>query len=86
MAIVLHVLEEDETAPATYVVACDVDAYEGIGAVTVGSLPHAKRFAHAAEAWEFWKRQSTVRPLRADGKPNRPLSALTVEFVTVPEG
>lgn len=47
--------------------------------------PHrykAMRFADAGEALAFWQRQSTVRPLRADGQPNRPLSCLTVEVVT----
>jgi hypothetical protein len=40
----------------------------------------ARRFATAAEALTAWTTQSTVRPLRPDGKPNKPLTALTVEI------
>jgi hypothetical protein len=38
------------------------------------------RFADLAAAVACWKRQSTVRPLRPDGKPNRPLTAFTITF------
>lgn len=39
----------------------------------------ALTFASPAKAMEFWKTISSVRPFRPDGKPNRPLTALTVE-------
>ena len=68
-----------------YVAAFDADAHDGRGLVDY--TPHvskAKRFAHHVEAWEFWRTQSKVRPLRPDGKPNRPLTATTVEMVRVP--
>ena len=38
------------------------------------------KFADMSEAFECWKRQSTVCPLRADGKPNRPLTAFSITF------
>ncbi len=43
----------------------------------------AKRFATAAAAAEYWRRDSGV--LRDDGKPDRPLTAWTVEIVDVGE-
>ncbi len=59
----------------------DVDAHDGRGDV---KLTHDKaralRFASITAAGECWKRQSTVQPLRPDGKPNRPLTAYTILF------
>jgi hypothetical protein len=43
------------------------------------------RFDNMAAAFECWKRQSTVQPLRPDGRPNRPLTAYTITFETVPD-
>lgn len=63
-----------------YVVDCDVDAYDGRGYVTTTDDPaEARQFADAAEAIVFYQRQSTVRPIREDGQPNRPLMVYTIE-------
>ena len=65
-----------------WVKACDVDAENGRGRIEF--TPHradAMPFADFLSAMEFWKRQSTVTPLRDDGKPNRPLTAYTVQPV-----
>jgi hypothetical protein len=43
----------------------------------------AARFATATEAWAEWTRVSTTNPTRPDGRPNRPLTAFTVEISTV---
>lgn len=40
----------------------------------------ARRFRDAADAWRLWGQTSKRRPLRADGKPNRPLTAFTIEI------
>jgi hypothetical protein len=40
----------------------------------------AMHFVSKSDAYLFWGRQSTVMPLRPDGKPNRPMTALTVEI------
>lgn len=45
----------------------------------------AMTFESMAEGMELWRKQSTVQPLRGDGKPNRPLSAHTVQIVTMKE-
>ena len=60
----------------------DAEGGNGYGVFTHDPA-EAKRFAHAGEAFQFWNTQSTVKPLRADGKPNKPLSASTVEIVTL---
>ena len=41
----------------------------------------ALRFPNGGAALECWRTQSTRHPLRADGKPNRPLTAFSVEIV-----
>jgi hypothetical protein len=67
-----------------YVKAFDPDAYDGLGAVDFTADPaRAKRFANHADAWEFWRTQSKVKPLREDGRPNRPLTSTTVQMLVV---
>ena len=63
-----------------YVVDCDVDAHFGMGeAVLTAERDKARRFSDVAAALEFWRRRSTERPTRFDGKPNRPLTAYSIE-------
>lgn len=70
----------------TYFVSMDVDAHDGRGELEVTkNSAEATRFPSMVEAWACWKEQSTVRPLRLDGKPNRPMTAYTVEMQTVQE-
>jgi hypothetical protein len=62
-----------------YLRAFDPDADDGRGVVVVTQdRREAMRFDAAAAALAMWKRQSSVRPLRPDGQPNRPLTAFTV--------
>lgn len=42
----------------------------------------AVRFVSTSKALQAWNTQSKQRPLRPDGLPNRPLTALTVEIVS----
>lgn len=46
----------------------------------------AMRFSSFGEAHELWVTQSTTVPFRPDGRPNRPLTAFTVEIVKIAEG
>lgn len=63
----------------------DPDAYDGAGDVQgTHDAADAKRFPDLAAALEEWKRPSTTHPLRRDGKPNRPLSAFTVQPRVLP--
>lgn len=57
----------------------DPNAHEGRGDAAFTNTPErAKLFRDAGEAMEEWKRTSTVRPVRDDGRPNRPLTAFSV--------
>jgi hypothetical protein len=59
----------------------DHEAHGGIGdGVFTANPAKAMRFASFTEAVEFWKKIPKCKPLREDGKPNRPLSATTVTF------
>lgn len=63
-----------------FLAAFDVDAMDGIGSARLtGDIQQALRFPDHSAVIDAWMRQSTVRPLRADGKPNRPLTAYTIE-------
>lgn len=60
------------------------DADGGRGAVRLTVEPtEAATFDTAAEAAEFYRQTSTVRPTRPDGQPNRPLTAYTVMLDTL---
>lgn len=50
---------------------------------TSPDIADAKRFDDAGAAFECWRMVSPNNPMRPDGKPNRPLTAFTVELVTV---
>jgi hypothetical protein len=67
-----------------YVASYDPDAFGGRGEIVfTGTLSAAKQFPDQAAAFECWRQRSTVEPSRPDGKPNRPLTAYTVEMVRV---
>lgn len=67
-----------------YLRAFDPDAFDGRGLISTTNDPaKAMRFPNLEHAVACWKLQSTVRPLRTDGQPNRPMTSYTVELVTV---
>lgn len=58
----------------------DPDAHQGAGDEKwTPELTRAKRFATFMDAMDCWKAQSSVRPFRSDGRPNRPLTAYSVQ-------
>lgn len=61
-----------ETAPMTGLADWTTDTAEAL------------TFPDAGEAGGFWRQQSTVKPLRPDGAPNRPLTAYTVAVEPLP--
>src|ERR671922_286132 len=64
---------------ARWLKSFDPDAYDGLGLVEwTHDIDQAIKFKDPIEAKDYFAQQSTVRPLRADGKPNRPLTAYTV--------
>lgn len=63
----------------------DHEAYDGQGFGEFTEDPAlAARFASSGHAMEFWAKQSVVKPLRPDGRPNKPLTALTVSIEPLP--
>jgi hypothetical protein len=73
----------DGSGPAgQYLEAYDPDAFDGGGDATFTSeVARAKRFATVAEAWAELGRRPTARPVRSDGKPNRPLTTFTMQIL-----
>ena len=66
--------------PVVYLEAFDVDAAGGRGFSALTADPaKAITWPDMADVLAAWKTQSTVLPLRPDGKPNRPLTAYTIE-------
>jgi hypothetical protein len=64
-----------------WVKSFDVEAFDGRGDVVfTGNPREAMRFADLEAAVSAWKTQSRTRPLRPDGRPNRPLTALSITF------
>jgi hypothetical protein len=62
----------------------DFDAGDGKGyGVFTMNGNRAKQFRDARAVMEFWKTISKKKPLRSDGKANRPLSASTIEVVNL---
>lgn len=69
-----------------YLVSFDFDAMNGTGFGIFTDKPeHAMRFNTLRDAMEFWLTASTVKPLRPDGKPNRPLTASTISVFKIEE-
>lgn len=65
-------------------IASHADTPDGRGeTVLTEERTRAKTFANAGEAFEFWRQQSKTVPLRPDGRPNRPLTAYTVEILPI---
>jgi hypothetical protein len=65
-----------------YLKAYDPEAHDGQGlADWTGKLEDALKFETATEAWNLWRTVPKSRPVRPDGKPNRPLTAFTVEII-----
>lgn len=94
MPYIIRVLMDvpDQRVPVgrLYIESCDFEFDDGHPknerrgkAALTGDPRRAKPFESFGDAHKFWATQSTTRPVRADGKPNRPLTAYTVEIVTL---
>lgn len=71
--------------PGPYLKSFDHEAHNGLGFGEFTDDPALSlSFDDRVAAMAFWQRQSRVRPYRADGKPNRPMTCLTVEVVERP--
>lgn len=65
----------DKTVPDGILMRC-IRTFE-----TTNSTRDALQFSTYNEALACWKKVSPNRPVRPDGKPNRPLTAFTCEIV-----
>ncbi len=64
----------------------DFEAHNGRGEITLTrDAAEAMRFPDSAAAFAYYRRSPECRPIRADGKPNRPLTATNWEFLDAPE-
>jgi hypothetical protein len=62
-----------------YLASYDANGNDGRGeAMWTEDPAEAIAFATATEAYACWSEQSSFRPLRLDGQPNRPLTAFSV--------
>jgi hypothetical protein len=80
----IRLVTQGKQPPWLYLRSYDPDGENGRGYVRMtDQLDKAKRFPDLAAVFEEWKRQSTTVPFRDDGKPNRPLTAYTMEPVEI---
>jgi len=69
----------------TWLVSCDLDQPDGLARFLFSySLADAMQFATPLDALCYYQRQSTVYPLRLDGKPNRPMTGFSIEIRPLP--
>jgi len=82
----IRALRAGEEVPGAYLKVYDPDANKGQGLVVLTlNVREALRFASCSEAMACWAMPSTITPKRLDGKPNRPLTAFTVEPIEIKE-
>lgn len=83
---VAGVMHDPAASPAgLYLRGFDPEFDNGAGLAEWTSHPDkAMRFAGNAEAVAAWNTVPASRPLRADGRPNRPLTAYTMITEQVP--
>jgi hypothetical protein len=63
----------------------DTDEPDTCNLDTVRSPEYALQFASAEAAWEIWRQVDPRTPVRADGRPNRPLTVFNVGIEQVPD-
>lgn len=71
-----------------YLMSFDHEAENGRGFGVYTSDPEkAMRFESAVAAMEFWNKVPACKPTRPDGRPNKPLTASTMQITRLqPEG
>jgi hypothetical protein len=75
--------QDTQATKGKYLKSFDPEANGGEGAVTwTADIAEAKRFADMSDALAFWRLGSKVKPHRADGRPNQPLTAYSISFAT----
>ena len=80
--IIAPALGGPDPLSGTWLKSFDPNARNGRGLI-VGTTDRneAHRFEDAGAAMECWRQVSTTHPTRLDGRPNRPLTAYTIDLV-----
>lgn len=69
-----------------FLASADANAHGGRGTAEWTNDPtKALHFTSPGAAWACWQEQSRVAPRRADGQPNRPLTAYTTTVRALPD-
>ena len=80
-AVVMRAL--DGPLEGEYLVSFDAEAEGGQGfVVSTSDLQQARRLSFK-EAWQLLGTVPTSKPVRPDGKPNRPLTATTWQILPI---
>lgn len=67
-----------------FVIELNPDAHGGRGLLRASfDITEARRFSDVGEAIEYWRAVPQARPLRPDGKPNRPGTAYHMQVTPV---
>ena len=84
MSYVIRLVALDDHPVGQWLKSYDPEAHGGEGAAEgTFDLAEALRFPTAGEALLCWRQVPNAKPVRSDGRPNRPLTAFTVEIVPV---
>lgn len=82
---VLAVTGMGELGQPCWLAGFDVEAHDGMGEAWYTEYPQAAlTWPDTASAMAAWRSVPEARPVRDDGRPNRPLAALTVELEAAP--
>ncbi len=74
----------DPQIDGEYLRSFDPEAHDGRGDATFTSdIRQAMVFPDAVAAIKCWQTQPKTRPLRDDGRPNRPLTSFSASFENV---
>jgi len=74
-----HISGQSAPPVGIYLADYNPEANDGFGeAKFTWDIRAAMRFRTQVAAFQCWRQTSRVRPRRADGKPNRPLTAYTI--------
>ncbi len=76
------VKHDGETPAGEYLERYDPEAHGGRGEATfTRDIERAMVFPDVGAVWRCIRKQPRARPIRPDGKPNRPLMAFTLQIL-----
>jgi hypothetical protein len=79
------IVSADPRCPGQYLRSYNPEAHGGLGSAEwVADIAQAQVYPTFRDAFEAWRQVPKSRPVRGDGRPNRPLTSFTVEFEVAP--